>query len=184
MWPFPALFWTSANKAEPITGAGAEQLPGVYRDMEMDIEENVELDEFKRYFFILYKMQLHLNKRRAGILSVPQKEHKTICWFWRAMPRNHRETPNGWNRPSAQLPQHSTVLYALDEKLHCLELTLLRSGKTLCESAGPLGHMFILKEKVFENQTFTEYLERAILLKLCKTQAVLVWIPDQSIYQS
>lgn len=46
----------------------------------------------------------------------------------------------------------------------------------LCESADPLGHVLILKEKakVFEKQTFAEYLQRAIILKLCKTQTVLV----------
>lgn len=43
--------------------------------------------------------------------------------------------------------------------------------KLLVKSAGPLGHMFILKEKVkvFEKQTFTEYLQRGIISKLCKT---------------
>lgn len=42
------LLRTSANKAGPITGAGAEQLSGVYCDMEMDMEETLELDEFNK----------------------------------------------------------------------------------------------------------------------------------------
>lgn len=46
MCPFPSLPWTSANKAEAITGTGAEPLSGVSCDMEMDTEETLELDEF------------------------------------------------------------------------------------------------------------------------------------------
>lgn len=48
MCPFPSLPGTSANKAEPITGAGVEPLSGVSCDMEMDMEETLELDEFNK----------------------------------------------------------------------------------------------------------------------------------------
>lgn len=50
---FPALLRTSANKAEPIAQAGAEQLSGVYCDMEMDTEETLELDEFNETVLLI-----------------------------------------------------------------------------------------------------------------------------------
>lgn len=50
MCPFPVLARTSANKAEPIA---QEQLSGAYCDMEMDMEETLELDEFNKTVLLI-----------------------------------------------------------------------------------------------------------------------------------